>query len=278
MDNSNCPICGSNSKVIFEAKGFPIRDCLKCQHRFAAAVANEDSLPIIYNDSYFFSGGGGYPNYLDEAEPLRMRGIWYSKKVINEFEPGRLLDVGSAAGFVMQGFQDSGWDCTGLEPNVSMAKHGREQLGLDLREGSFEAFASSEQFDLISMIQVAAHFYDPKSAFGNAYRHLRRGGHLLIETWDRDSWPARILGRHWAEYSPPSVLHWFSKVSLTQLLEEQGFKLAKSGRPMKRISGSHAKSLLKYRIGDQFFLKFFPDKVSIPYPPVDLFWALYKRI
>ena len=97
----------------------------------------------------------------------------------------------------------------GLEPNGAMTDFGREDLGLDMRQGTLESFDSSEKFDLVSMIQVVAHFYDPRAAFEKAAGLLDENGCLLIETWDRESVSARVFGKNWHEYSPPSVLHWF---------------------------------------------------------------------
>jgi len=34
----------------------------------------------------------------------------------------KVLDIGCAAGFILKGFEDSGWICRGIEPNETMAK------------------------------------------------------------------------------------------------------------------------------------------------------------
>jgi hypothetical protein len=127
------------------------------------------------------------------------------------------------------------------------------------------------------MIQVVAHFYNPRKSFEKAFDLLDEMGFLLIETWNRDSVSARILGKHWHEYSPPSVLQWFSERNLTEFLQKIGFKKISSGRPPKKISGAHAKSLLKYRLGDNFLLKLIPEKINFPYPSEDLFWTIYQK-
>ena len=66
-----------------------------------------------------------------------------------------------------------------------------------------------DEYDAVSMIQVLPHFIDPKRAMAVVTKVLKPGGLLLIETWNRDSWTARLFGKNWHEYSPPSVLHWF---------------------------------------------------------------------
>lgn len=272
-----CPLCNSASTKVFDAKGYAICDCVTCSHRFADIVADERHVAANYDDTYFNGGGAGYANYSSEAAMLTQRGRMYAKKVHGFCKPARVLDVGAAAGYILKGFVDSGWNGVGLEPNASMVKIGRDQLSLDLRESSLESFSTNERFDLVSMIQVAAHFYDPNTAFDKTSELLKAGGLLLIETWDRDSLSARILGRHWHEYSPPSVLQYFSKNGLRNYLDRLGFEQIAGGRPSKKISGGHVRSLLRYRLGDSFLLKAIPERINFPYPSEDLFWALFRK-
>jgi SAM-dependent methyltransferase len=275
-----CPLCQSNSHKSFIVKGFNVLDCVKCNHRFAEICADELHVAMIYDDLYFNGGGAGYSDYFAEGKMLRERGKMYAKILSKFTEIGKILDVGAAAGFILQGFIDENWTGIGLEPNATMAKFGREKLNLDIREGSLETFnkgKSDEKFDLVSMIQVVAHFYEPRKSFENAANLLEENGLLLVETWNRESWSAKIFGKNWHEYSPPSVLQWFSLNGLTEFLKDFGFDKVASGRPSKKISGEHAKSLLKYRLGDNFLLKLIPDKLNFPYPSEDLFWALYRK-
>ncbi|HEY0461648.1 MAG TPA: class I SAM-dependent methyltransferase [Pyrinomonadaceae bacterium] len=273
-----CPLCQSESKFAFTAKGFPVRDCVKCAHRFAEIATDENHVAAVYDDSYFSGGGAGYSDYLAEGEMLEARGRMYARK-IEKFSPGKgkILDVGAAAGFILQGFIEDGWRGTGLEPNALIARAGQEKFGLDIREGSLESFETDAKFDLVSMIQVAAHFYEPRTAFQKAADLLNEDGFLLIESWNRESISARVFGRNWHEYSPPSVLQFFSEKGLTEFLKDFGFEKIAGGRPSKKISGAHAKSLLKYRLGENFLLKLIPDRLNFPYPSEDLFWALYRK-
>ncbi|MEM1303550.1 MAG: hypothetical protein AAGG46_01555, partial [Planctomycetota bacterium] len=111
----------------------------------------------------------------------------------------------------------------------------------------------------------------------------------LIETWDRASLPARVLGRHWHEYSPPSVLHWFSKAGVVELASQFGMRPVASGRPAKRIAAGHAKSLLHAKAAQSwvaqsliakpasFAASLLPDRLTLPYPALDLFWLLLEK-
>lgn len=272
----NCRFCDSPGVAVFEAKGIPVLDCEGCGHRFAEIGVSDDHANEHYSDDYFNGGGAGYSDYTSEAELLQKRGRRYADLIAPHALPGRMLDVGAAAGYLLQGFVDKGWEGVGLEPNAAMARVGGE-AGVDIRQGTLESYAGGEPFDLISMIQVAAHFYDPELSFRKACDLLKPGGLLLVETWDRGSRSARLFGRHWHEYSPPTVLHWYSKEWLSGHLNALGFDRVDGGRPSKRISGGHVRSLLKYRLGDLSLLNLIPERIEFPYPAEDLFWALFRK-
>jgi SAM-dependent methyltransferase len=273
-----CPLCQSTSKFAFEVKGFRLNDCEVCGHRFTAIEMDESQVKEIYNDNYFHGGGAGYPNYLLQAAMLEERGSAFAKILSkHNVKAGNMLDVGAAAGFLSKGFEEEGWCCTGIEPNAEMAKYGREQMLLDIRQGTFENFEDSEKFDLISMIQVIAHFREPKIAIEHAKVLLKPSGVLLIESWDRNALSARIFAKNWHEYSPPSVLQFFTRSGLSQFLAGNGFEKIGGGRLAKKISGAHAKSLLRYRYGDHALIDLLPDKMNLLYPADDLFWALYRK-
>lgn len=272
-----CNFCGSVGETVFEAKGIPVLDCTRCGHRYAGMAVGPAHPDQFYSDEYFTGGGAGYSDYSAESEMLTKRGRMYANILSPYCTPGKMLDVGAAAGYLLRGFVDAGWSGIGIEPNHSMALLAQTSMGVDVRQGSLEDLETDERFDLVSMIQVAAHFYDAKAAFRKAYDLLKPGGMLLIETWDRGSQSARLLGRHWHEYSPPTVLHWFSRDWLDGHLTDRGFERVAAGRPKKKISGGHVRSLLKYRLGDISLLRLIPERIEFPYPSEDLFWALYRK-
>ena len=279
-----CPLCRGESRGLFAVHGFWIRDCAGCGHRFAAVPESREHVPAVYGDDYFQSGGAGYQDYLGEAGLLRAHGQRYGKLLTRFTKPGTVLDVGAAAGFILQGLMDHGWRGRGIEPNERMAAHGRT-LGLDLRAGAFEELPVREQYDLVNMVQVMAHFVNPGAAVEKAAALTKPGGLLLVETWNRGSFTARLLGSRWHEYSPPSVLHFFTPGVLGQLAGQCGFREVARGRPAKRLNGAHAKSLLRYKaetsaLGHVLALaaSAVPDGLPIPYPSEDLFWAVYRKV
>jgi SAM-dependent methyltransferase len=279
----DCPICYNPTRHVFQKYWYWICECVNCHHRTVEMTPSSEHTNQIYQDEYFKGAPAGYPDYLGEERILLEHGRRYGNLLKQYTEPGIILDVGAAAGFLLKGFQESGWQGIGLEPNSSMASYGRANLGLQMETGSLENFSSSRRFDLVSMIQVIAHFSDIRQALQNAAEVTRNGGFWLIETWDRASWIARVLGEHWHEYSPPSVLHWFSPSGLNRLVAQYGFSEVARGHPEKRINGAHAKYLLEEKLQSlprgllQGALKIIPDQLAIPYPTFDLFWMLFQK-
>jgi SAM-dependent methyltransferase len=279
-----CVICHGPLRRLFQHQGCWILGCEACHHRTAEVAPCANHVGRIYDDKYFHGGGAGYSDYLSEAEILRTQGQKYGSLLARHMTPGTLLDVGAAAGFVLKGFLDQGWSGEGIEPNPAMAEYARTHLGLRVVTGTLEGFESEREYDVVSMIQVIAHFVDLQRALRVAAERTRQGGFWLIETWNRESWTARAFGKHWHEYSPPSVLHWFSPEGLRRLAAQFGFQEIARGRPSKWIGGEHAKSLLRYRLESSRLGKIaagavnlIPDRIAIPYPAEDLFWTLYQK-
>lgn len=276
-NNMSCPLCGSSAQTVFSIQHAPIVDCSACSHRFYKGTHCDNTVTQIFDDSYFTGGGAGYSDYTSEKEMLIERGRMYAKKLEGLTHPGRILDVGAACGFLLKGFVDSGWNGVGLEPNRAMTEMARSEVGMTVLPGTLEKAQFDERFDLISMIQVVGHLYDPAKAFTRAYELLNDDGLLLIETWDRSSISARIFGKRWHEYSPPSVVQWFSAKSLSEFLSHIGFERLTGGRPAKWISGGHAASLLRYKLGNKRIFDLIPEDLMMPYPAEDLFWAVYRK-
>lgn len=277
--------CTSTKRTVFRIEGYNILQCQSCGHRYTIPHESLTHIQSVYSDKYFFGGAAGYPNYLEEKEILLQHGSRYAT-IISRYvnTPGTMLDVGCASGFILKGFEKKGWKCKGIEPNETMAKHGINEMGLDIQVGNLETFETGKKFDLITLIQVIGHFQDIDHAMMNAHKILKHGGIILVESWNRNSLIAKLMGRRWHEYSPPSVIHWFSDKTLENLFNYYGFDLVDKGRPIKQISVKHALSLVESKLPlfalnhkSLNIVRNAIGKWKVIYPPIDIKWYIFQK-
>lgn len=281
----NCPICGWSSQEAWRKNEFPLFQCDACSHLFCQIPSSENYVAENYSDDYFEDGEGGYSNYLENSKNLLSQGKSYGKILGRHATAGRVLDIGSAAGFILKGLVDAGWQGRGVEPNLRMAKHAATQLGLEVTNQSIEDFESSEAFDAVTLVQVISHLRDPCAILKKVNQLLRPDGLLLIETWNRKSLTARCFGRYWHQYNPPSVIHWFGNIELNQILAQNGFKVVGQGRPIKWVSAGNGVALAKHSARESKLaslallpLGLIPSSLKFPYFLDDVFWVLAKKV
>lgn len=280
-----CSICGGQSQPVRELRGWWIWRCLSCSHYFCDVVADQSHVEAVYDDSYFTGSSTGYLDYLGEESIQRASARKYVK-VIERYctkKCGRLIDVGAASGFFSDEFQARGWSCLAIEPNSSMRRIANDRFGLPA-VASLDEIDGSGKFQLIMMIQVISHLPKPVDAIRRCYELLADDGSLLIETWDRQSLIAKLSGRRWHEWNPPSVLHWFSRDGLRSLGEDHGFSLIATGLPKKQIQIGRASSMVRHACGGSVLaraltvpLALVPARFQVPYFLGDAFWMLFRK-
>lgn len=277
--------CTEERVSLFTKKGYLIKECKTCGHRFTEIKDLNSHLAESFSDDYFFEGKDGYPNYLEEKEMLYRSGVKFTRIISRYAKPGKVLDVGCAAGFILKAFEKAGWECYGIEPNDTMASYGRKELGLDIRTGGMETFNPDQKFDLINLIEVIGSLYDLDKAMQNVKQLSKPGGLVLVESWDMNCLAARFFGASWHEYCPPSVVHWFSDDTLKQLFKYYGFELIAKGRPSKKINLKHGLAIIAENSSSSSLKKRFFNFLSrtlggiaVPYPPVDVKWYLFKKL
>jgi SAM-dependent methyltransferase len=242
-------------------------------------------MSAVYGDQYFTDSAEGYVDYLAEEAIQRASARYYVSRLRPRLpNVAKVLDFGAACGFFLKEFQDAGWYGLGIEPNASMRTIGEVRFDLRIIDGSLAQLPSEYTFELISAIQVISHLVDPVEFVAQAHTRLLTGGYLLVETWDRESTVAKLSGANWHELNPPSVLHWFSRASLREMICDAGFEVVDSGLPRKRIQLGRAFRMLRHSWNSSVLsrcltwpLTWVPERLSAPYLLGDAFWMLFRK-
>jgi SAM-dependent methyltransferase len=238
---ARCPVCGTqegaSSWSVFEKDGFDLVRCPVCGLLFRRFAPSTAELRTLYGAGYFSqaagdSGGQGYADYLADEEVHRANARRRLELLERFVRPGRLLDVGCAAGFFLHEAGKRGWQPRGVDVSVPMSGWGRRELGVDIHTGLFGSVdVDPVTLDAITMWDYIEHSTDPAADIEKSASLLRPGGVLAISTGDVDSLAARIFRRRWHLLTPRHHVFFFSERTLRLLLARAGLAVVWLGWP-----------------------------------------------
>ncbi len=216
-----CSVCDGPTVPEDRFGPAPLFRCDRCT--FVQLAGDVD--PALYGDAYFAAYAGG--DYLAEEGQRRHESrIRLDLLARVTPPPARLLEVGAAAGFLLDEARARGWEGVGVEPNDAMAAHARDALALDVRTGRLEDVALDDaSFDAACAFHVVEHLDDPLDALRTVRAALRPGGHLLVEVPNAQSAAARRLGAAWQPLDLPYHVGHHGPASMRALLERAGFEV-----------------------------------------------------
>jgi SAM-dependent methyltransferase len=141
-------------------------------------------------------------------------------------QPGAVLEIGCAYGFFLDEAQRRFERVVGIDVAESAVDHARTHFKVNALGGAFLDVPFEEQsFDVICLWDTIEHLDRPDLFLQKARRLLQPDGRLFLTTGDISSLNARVRGSKWRQIHPPSHLHYFSRDSITKLLERVGFRV-----------------------------------------------------
>ena len=84
-------------------------------------------------------------------------------------------------------------------------------------------FTADAPFDVVCLWDTIEHLLDPRAYLERAHDVLADKGYLFLTTGDIGSAMARMRGASWRMIHPPSHLNYFSRETMTRLLDRVGF-------------------------------------------------------
>ncbi len=140
---------------------------------------------------------------------------------------GKILDVGCGDGLFIYPLKELGWQVYGLEINDEAAQRARARglnvKTLDLLDSDFP----DDFFDVVRMLSVLEHLHHPSKYLKKAYKILKPGGYLIIETPNIESLASKIFGKSWAGLDVPRHLYHFNDKTLKKIISNNGFQIKK---------------------------------------------------
>ena len=232
VDVTACMLCGSEERTEkFREEPFTVVECSGCGLVYVTPRLKPEVLPEVYGEEYWRSGAPkerGYADYRQQA-PLYLKTFRKRFDLVERFlgRTGRALDIGCAAGFFLKVLKDQGWEVDGVELSPEIARHAREEYGLDqIFVGELEASPYPERsFDLITMWDVVEHVSEPLPFLEKAVSLLADDGIVILETQNVNSRFAQRLGPKWHHYKHLEHLYHFSPATIEMLLGQAGLEI-----------------------------------------------------
>jgi SAM-dependent methyltransferase len=232
-EHVRCALCGADEPRLFMRKdGFSVVRCSNCDLVYVNPRPTPSDVRLLYQDSSYFSGDEWYLDYVGYEKNHRalFRRI---VAIANRHCPGKgtWVDVGCAAGFLLDTARARGWTVTGVELSPTMTEHAVRVLGLDVRLGTLEESRLPEaSVDVVTLCDSLEHVLNPLDTVREVYRILRPGGIAVVVTPNIASPLARLLGSRWPHLTPREHIYYFSPNSLCRLMTEAGFEPVEEGR------------------------------------------------
>jgi 2-polyprenyl-3-methyl-5-hydroxy-6-metoxy-1,4-benzoquinol methylase len=179
--------------------------------------------PELYTERYFV--GEEYRDYPAERHLIERQSRQRLRTLLR-FVPAspskRLFEIGAAYGFFLSVAGPSFAQVEGIDISDVAASAARAS-GLPVRSGDFLDAAIAGPLDVVCLWDTIEHLPRPDLYLGKAASLMRPGGVIAISTGDIDSLVARVRGSKWRQIHPPTHLHYFSRRTLTRLLDAHGF-------------------------------------------------------
>ncbi len=192
--------------------------CEACTHMQLDRFPTESELEAAYSDA-------ASDAYVEEEAGQRYSFASVLERIERYSPRGRILDVGCWVGFLLAEAELRGWEqCVGIEPSSFASDYARDRLGVDVRtEDLFTANLDLGGFDVVVMGDVLEHLTRANEALERVGELLTPGGILALELPDAGSRVAKLLGDKWWSVIPTHI-HYFTRVSVAQMLQRHGFE------------------------------------------------------
>ena len=224
---TKCRIC--DSEVSYKMYKNTLLGCSNCSHVWANLCLDKEQLKEVYSEKYF--QGEEYSDYIEEKAALQKNFVKRLSRLrklnIQLDKYSNIIEIGCAYGFFGEIIRDNLAikNYTGLDVAKEAIDYGKNELNLHLENVDYLEFISPSPATDVFMWDVIEHLNDPREYLAKAYDDLDEGGHVYITTGDISALLARIQKEKWRMIHPPSHLQYFSRQSITKLLESLNFQV-----------------------------------------------------
>jgi 2-polyprenyl-3-methyl-5-hydroxy-6-metoxy-1,4-benzoquinol methylase len=235
-----CDLCGRRDEEFLYTKHgvltnhpFRVVRCRSCGLIYLSPRLREQALSDLYDRNYY--DGKGFDHHVSyiadfnkESDTDKVFRPLQTAKLIEEIvpPPAKLLDFGCGLGDLMQQAVKLGYKAEGFEVSPFSAEFARRN-GFKIYENLAEL--PSEQYDIVTAVEVFEHCSSPMKALCAIYKCLKPGGSLYYTTANFDGfyrkWRLGIKDTLLDGYIvPEGHIYFFSTQVMKSYLDKVGFQ------------------------------------------------------
>lgn len=271
-----CNLCGSgDASLLYKASSmrriqsgeFNLMKCRKCGLIYTNPRLSSDAVATYYPQDY---------EYHEPRKANFLEKLFYKYFHNPGTKKGRILDVGCGNGNYLCMLRKIGWDCYGTEINKPVVDYMINKLGLKISEGElYNIIFPDEYFDVITFWGSLEHMSDPREVLTKAYKILKKNGKIIIWLPNIESLEAKIFRKFWHHLEISTHYYQFSPKTLTNLLEQIGFKVERIRFDPISMGIIPSLGYALTKIGIKINLNKLPLKIL--FIPLDVILALFKQ-
>jgi SAM-dependent methyltransferase len=227
-DPDRCVVCDATqpprprfSKTV-AGSTYVVVECRECGFQCVRPTPSDEEL-----HAYYASGvDGDYANYVAAAALKKA----HFRRMLDEVEehlppPARMLDVGCAAGFLLEVAAERGWDVHGVEISEAFAAATAASVAARITYGRLRDVALEPGYALITLFDVLEHTPTPRQDLERCRDLLAENGAIVVQVPCIDALGRKIMRRRWYHYAPPAHLNYFSNESFARLAASLGLRI-----------------------------------------------------
>jgi 2-polyprenyl-3-methyl-5-hydroxy-6-metoxy-1,4-benzoquinol methylase len=259
LESMVCPVCGASKwRRRFHRQGW---DFVRCR----CGLTRLDPIPTPAELDAHYASRAVSGNYEAARSSERDATLRQIVELIGP-GPGRLFDVGTFDGRLLDFAEAAGWEAWGMDIQGGAIERARERHPGRVVTGSVEEAGELGAFDVISAIGVIEHLRDPDKLLVLAANALPSGGRLILQTPDASSGPARVLRRWWWPIAAPEHVFYFTRRSLRKLCARHHFEVRSIERHWKRLRVGYVyEQLSSFGPEWRWLLRWVPKRWFLPF-------------
>ncbi|PLX26231.1 hypothetical protein C0580_00355 [Candidatus Parcubacteria bacterium] len=286
MEKIICPICkGEDHRLFCQKNDYDLHLCKNCNLVFVWPPPNV--LDDVYSKNYFHKDDQdhkfGYTNYDQDKEMMRPVFVKHLDHFSSLVEGRKIFDIGSATGYFLDLAKQRGWDTYGIDISDYASQLAREKGHRAWAGKDLSVVDTEDKFDIVTMWDVLEHLPDPLVYLKELRSKMVEDSVLAVNTIDRGSLWAKMLGKRWQLIMPPEHLMYYTYKNLEDLFDKAGFEIIDKRKIGKKFSLPYifhilhnSKNIPWFKSLSDFFDKPMWRKFAIPINVRDNIFVLVK--